>query len=244
MNHESVHGGAAVHTEVSSAAKKRVIFCDFDGTITENDNIIAIIKHFNPEGWETLVKDTIEQRMSIQQGVGELFRLLPTSMKEEVIRFSISNAVIRAGFQELLDYCHEEEIEFFVTSGGIDFFVYPLLQPFGIPQDHIYCNRADFTGERIEILWPHSCDEHCPNGGCGMCKTAVIRRYPAESYERILIGDSITDFEGAKLADQVYSRSHLTTKCRELNLPHHEFATFHDVVASLKERQHSKKEGI
>ena len=31
-----------------------IIFCDFDGTITENDNIIAIIRHFNPPGWEPI----------------------------------------------------------------------------------------------------------------------------------------------------------------------------------------------
>ncbi|WP_049867253.1 2-hydroxy-3-keto-5-methylthiopentenyl-1-phosphate phosphatase [Paenibacillus sp. D9] len=227
----------------AEAARRPVIFCDFDGTITENDNIIAIIRRFNPEGWEQIAQDTIDQRKSIKQGVGEMFRLLPAALKDEVIDYSISNAVIRAGFQELLDYCKGENIEFFVTSGGIDFFVYPLLSRFGIPEDHIYCNSSDFSGENIEILWPHSCDEECPNGQCGMCKTAVIRRFAADKHDRILIGDSVTDFEGAKLADLVFSRSHLTTKCRELGLPHVEFTTFHDVVASLKERQQLQKAG-
>ena len=143
----------------------------------------------------------------------------------------------------MLDHCKQEGIEFFVTSGGIDFFVYPLLAEFGIPEDHIFCNGSDFSGERIEITWPHPCDEACPNGQCGMCKTAIIRQYSADSYERILIGDSVTDFEGAKLADLVFSRSQLTTKCRELGLPHAEFTTFHDVVSELQARQQQQKEG-
>ncbi|QJC51930.1 2-hydroxy-3-keto-5-methylthiopentenyl-1-phosphate phosphatase [Paenibacillus albicereus] len=227
---------------MSLEPKKQVLFCDFDGTITENDNIVAIIKHFDPQGWQQLVQDTIDQRISVQEGVGSLFRLLPASMKDEVVRYAIGNAVIRDGFRELLDYCRDQDIEFFVTSGGIDFFVYPLLEPFGIPHDHIYCNGADFGGERIEILWPHRCDGDCPNGSCGMCKTAVIRRFPADRYERILIGDSVTDFEGARLADLVFSRAHLTAKCRELGLPHLEFSTFHDVVRGLEERQQAKKE--
>ncbi len=50
--------------------KKDVIFCDFDGTITENDNIIAIIRHFNPPGWEPIVNDIVSQRKTIRQGVG------------------------------------------------------------------------------------------------------------------------------------------------------------------------------
>lgn len=220
----------------SNAAKKRIVFCDFDGTITINDNIIAIIKHFNPEGWERIAERTIATELTIQDGVGQLFRLLPSSLREEVVSYGVNNVRIRDGFAEFLSYCKEEDIEFYVTSGGIDFFVYPTLEPFDIPRDHIYCNSSDFSGERIEILWPHPCDEHCHNH-CGMCKTTIMRRFPEDQYERIIIGDSVTDFEGAKLADRVYSRSHLTAKCRELGLAHTEFDTFHDIIAAMADEE-------
>ncbi len=220
----------------NQTAKKRIVFCDFDGTITENDNIIAIIRHFNPEGWEEIANKTIRQELSVREGVGRLFRMLPSSLQQEVVSFGIGNAKIRAGFKEFLAYCRENEIEFLVTSGGIDFFVYPILEPFGIPHEHIYCNGGDFSGERIEITWPNPCDGSCDND-CGMCKTTIIRRFPAERYERILIGDSVTDFEGAKLADRVYSRSHLTVKCQELGLPHHEYETFFDIIGDFEHKR-------
>ncbi|RJE90091.1 2-hydroxy-3-keto-5-methylthiopentenyl-1-phosphate phosphatase [Paenibacillus sp. 1011MAR3C5] len=222
----------------SETSKKRIVFCDFDGTITINDNIIAIIKHFNPDGWESLAERTISTELSIKEGVGALFRLLPASMKEEVVSFGINNVRIRDGFAEFIAYCKEQNIDFYVTSGGIDFFVYPVLSQFDIPQDHIYCNGSDFSDERIEILWPHPCDGHCTNE-CGMCKTTIMRQFPADEYERIIIGDSVTDFEGAKLADTVYSRSHLTTKCKELGLAHTEFDTFHDIIAAMNEERKS-----
>ncbi|SDW59823.1 2-hydroxy-3-keto-5-methylthiopentenyl-1-phosphatephosphatase [Paenibacillus sp. CF384] len=222
-----------MNTNTTSRSPQRVIFCDFDGTITENDNIVAIIKHFNPPGWEAIVNDIVGQRKTIRQGVGELFRLLPSSMKREVVDYAISNAVIRAGFADLLQYCKDNDIEFYVTSGGIDFFVYPLLAQFNIPVNHIYCNGSDFSGDKIEITWPHPCDGECKTD-CGMCKTTIIRRFPKGQYERILIGDSVTDFEGAKLADVVFARSHLTQKCKELGLSYHEFKTFHDVLDVLK----------
>lgn len=218
---------------MDAALKKRIVFCDFDGTITVNDNIIAIIKHFNPPGWERIAEQTIATELSIRSGVGQLFRLLPSSMRREVVDFGVSNARIRDGFAEFLDYCKKREIEFYVTSGGIDFFVYPILERFDIPRDRIYCNGSDFSGERIEIVWPHPCDGQCGND-CGMCKTTIMRRFPRERYERIVIGDSVTDFEGAKLADAVYSRSHLTTKCRELGLPYTEYETFHDIIAAME----------
>jgi len=218
-----------------SIAKQKIVFCDFDGTITVNDNIIAIIKHFNPPGWEELVQKIISTEISIQEGVGAMFRLLPSTMQEEVTQFGISNAVIREGFPQFLQYCKDENIQFYVTSGGIDFFVYPLLEAFGIPRDHIFCNESDFSGEHIEITWPHPCDEHCQNH-CGMCKPTIMRRFPKELYDRIVIGDSVTDFEGAKLADKVYSRSHLTQKCQELDLPYTEFETFYHIIDAMKEK--------
>lgn len=192
------------------------------------------MKHFNPPGWDVIVQDIISESKSIQQGVGELFSLLPSSMKEEVTSYILSNAGIREGFPELLEWCKAHDVPFYVTSGGIDFFVYPLLAPFGIPMDHIYCNGSDFSGDNITITWPHSCDDNCSNQ-CGMCKTTVIRRFPKDDYYRILIGDSITDFAGAKLVDLVFSRSHLTDKCQELGLSHIPFETFHDVIHHLNQ---------
>lgn len=218
-----------------SQGKERIIFCDFDGTITMNDNIVAVIRHFDPPGWQQIVDDVVSERKSIRQGVGEMFRLLPASRRDEIVDYAIHNARIRDGFEELLRFCRYEGIEFYVTSGGIDFFVYPILEQFGIPRDHIYCNGSDFSGERVEITWPHPCDEHCTNE-CGMCKTTIIRRFPPERYERILIGDSVTDFEGAKLVDSVFARSHLIDKCKALGVPYTPYETFYDVIDALEER--------
>ncbi|NOU72023.1 2-hydroxy-3-keto-5-methylthiopentenyl-1-phosphate phosphatase [Paenibacillus sp. LMG 31458] len=214
-------------------SKERIIFCDFDGTITVNDNIVAIMKHFNPAGWEAIVEQILDKTISIRQGVGEMFALLPTSRKDEIVEYAINNAVIRDGFKEFVDYCKEQNIKLLITSGGIDFFIYPLLKPFAIPSEHIYCNASTFEGNAIEILWPNHCDEHCKTD-CGMCKTSIIRSYDANQYERIIIGDSITDFEGAKLVDTIFARSHLIDMCKQLDYPYHSFETFFDIMKQLE----------
>lgn len=219
-------------TTVTLFPRPPVLFCDFDGTITLSDNIVAIMKKFEPPGVKKIIDEIVNGTLSIRQGVGEMFALLPSSLQEEIRSYVLETAGIRPGFSELLAWCKDHEVPFYVTSGGIDFFVYPLLEPFGIPADHIYCNGSDFEGERIRITWPHACDSECGND-CGMCKTTVIRRFPRDQYYRILIGDSITDFAGAKLADLVFSRSHLTDKCKELGLPHIPFETFHDIIRHL-----------
>lgn len=216
-----------------TSRKTPVIFCDFDGTITANDNIVAIMKHFKPEGYEQVMQAVLDQSISIREGVGRMFALFPSSRKDEIVSFALEQAVIRDGFAAFLDYLKEKEIPFYVTSGGIDFFVDPLLKPFDIPADHIFCNGADFEGDHIQITWPHPCQEPCSND-CGMCKVTVMKDFPADKYTRILIGDSVTDFEGAKKADLVYSRATLTERCEEIGVKHVPFETFNDILEDMK----------
>lgn len=221
-------------------SKKLVLFCDFDGTITEKDNIVAIVRKFAPPEWEELTERILSQKISVQEGVGKLFQLLPSSLRQEIIDFIVAEAAIRPGFAEFVRFCREEDIELLITSGGIDFFVEPILAPFDLSSVPIYCNGSDFSGERITIKWPHSCDEHCHNG-CGMCKTTIIRRYDPADYYRVVIGDSITDLAGAKIADYVIARSFLAQKAEELQLSYRTFATFHDVIDTLKDLPHKQE---
>lgn len=209
-----------------------VIYCDFDGTITEKDNIIAIMKEFAPPEWDELKNDILSQQISIQEGVGKLFSLLSSTLKDDIIQFALKQAVIRKGFKELLDLTKEENIPFFVVSGGIDFFVHPILDPFG-PFSQIYCNGADFSKENIEILWPNDCDDLCQNG-CGCCKPSVIRKLKNKDDFTIVIGDSITDLEAAKQADFVFAREFLAEKCEQLGIRYQKYETFYDCIDVIK----------
>jgi 2-hydroxy-3-keto-5-methylthiopentenyl-1-phosphate phosphatase len=209
-----------------------VIYCDFDGTITEKDNIIALMKKFAPPKWDVIKNEILGQQISIQEGVGKLFALLPSYLKRELTDFALKNAVIREGFPELLSFTRERGIPFYVVSGGIDFFVQPILEPYG-PFEHIYCNEADFSKEKIQILWPYACDAQCQNG-CGCCKPSVIRKIKQPGDITIVIGDSITDLEAAKQADMVFARDFLAVKCEELGITYFKYKTFYDCIERIK----------
>jgi 2-hydroxy-3-keto-5-methylthiopentenyl-1-phosphate phosphatase len=207
-------------------SKKIAVFCDFDGTITEKDNIIAIMKKFAPPEWELLKDDILSERMSIREGVGRLFSLLPSSKKEEIITYAIENVKIREGFADFVKFLKEQNIPLYIVSGGIDFFVHPILETYG-PFAGVYCNVADFSGEYINILWPNACDEQCEND-CGCCKPSIIRSLKEDFY-KVVIGDSVTDLQAAKQADLVIARELLLEKSEEYGLNYREFVTFYDV---------------
>ncbi|SFX49546.1 2-hydroxy-3-keto-5-methylthiopentenyl-1-phosphatephosphatase [Thermoactinomyces sp. DSM 45891] len=215
--------------------KKPVIFCDFDGTVTESDNIIAIMKQFAPKEWIAIKDDILGQRISIRDGVAQLFQLLHSSQKEEIITYILKNIRFRKGFKEFVSWTEEMRIPLWIVSGGIDFFVYPSLKGLVQPEK-IYCNRSDFTGERIEIIWPHTCDHRCQKD-CGCCKVTILRQFDSTEIHRIVIGDSITDLQAAKMADQVFARDFLIEKCEEQQIPYYPFETFHDIRFALEQEE-------
>ena len=90
-----------------TAMDKPVIFCDFDGTITNNDNIIAIMKHFDPPGWSPSKDDILAQNISIREGVAKMCSLLPSVKKDEVVDYVLEQAEIREGFAEFVAYAKE-----------------------------------------------------------------------------------------------------------------------------------------
>ncbi|WP_404350872.1 2-hydroxy-3-keto-5-methylthiopentenyl-1-phosphate phosphatase [Sutcliffiella horikoshii] len=214
---------------------KQMIFCDFDGTITNSDNIIAIMKKFAPEEWDEIKNQVLSQEISIKNGVGKMFALLPSEKKEAITKYILVHAEIREGFKEFVAFTKEEGIPLYIVSGGIDFFVEPLLEGL-IEEANIYCNRSDFSGEKINILWPHACDAYCDND-CGCCKPSIIRKLAETNTYKIVIGDSITDLEAAKLADQVIARDFLIKKCEEHSIAFSPFETFYDVMDILKKRE-------
>ena len=165
-------------------SKQPVIFCDFDGTITMKDNIVAIMKQFAPPEWKSITDQIMNQEISIREGVGTLFSLLPSSLQKEVTTFAIEQAEIRPGFKRLLQHVTEEQILFYVVSGGIDFFVDPILKPYQLKSSQVFRNESDFSGEGMKILWPNPCDAHC-DVDCGLCKTSIIRSYPSEKYYKL-----------------------------------------------------------
>lgn len=213
---------------------KPIIFCDFDGTVTANDNIIAILTEFDPPGWEKVKDQILDQSISIREGVAKMFSLLPVSAKDEIISYVLEQAEIREGFSDFVAYTKKQELPLYIVSGGIDFFVYPLLEPFG-PFDGIYCNSADFSGDLIKLEFPHGCDENCTSQGCGCCKPSVIRELLDTGSKSIVIGDSISDWEAAKEADFVIARDLLAEKCQEAGIRYKPFETFHEVIAIVDE---------
>lgn len=210
--------------------KKPIVCCDFDGTITKNDNIIRIMKQFAPSEWTKLKDGVLSKEITIQEGVGQMFQLLTSDQKDAIQSFILEDTEIREGFKQFVDEVKKQTfLSMYLVGDGL--FVYPILEGI-VDRYDIYCNHASFGEEHIQIEWPHACDTQCQNG-CGCCKPSIIRNLTHEDDFIIMIGDSVTDVEAAKHADLTFARDYLLNECQELGLVHKEFDTFIDLHAQF-----------
>ncbi len=212
-------------------SRQMVIFCDFDGTAADQEVIVSLFKAFGPPGWEAERDAIIAGTVSVREGVGRLFAKIPSYRIPEMVAYARRNATLRSGFREFLEYCRVHGHRFLLTSGGIDFFIYPILEGL-LARDQIYCNGSDSSGPTVRILWPYACDDSC-RADCGMCKPSIMRRFPPEQYRRVVVGDGVTDLPAARLADLVVARDLLAVRCQEAGIPYEPFETFYDVMAVL-----------
>jgi len=220
------------------ATRRTVIFCDFDGTITEKDMIVAVCEKFCPPEWKTIATEIMERRKSVKVGVSELFALIPSSKKEQIIAFAKEKVRYRKGFPEFLDYCKHHHLPFVVCSGGIDFFLKPLLEPFRSKIDRIVCLPSDCSGPTIRLDHPYACES------CGTCKVKVMKEYDngwgqaphtprSQTPLKVLIGDGITDVHGASEADIVFARNGLKGYLDQDAIAYTAFENFHDIIGRM-----------
>ena len=198
------------------------------------------MEKFAPPEWVEVKNKILYQRsITLKDGVEYLFKLIDSSKKEEIISFVKREAKIRKGFNEFIDFCEKENIEFNVLSGGLDFFVNAVLSDY-VNKIKIFCNAGNFNSEKIEIDYkylPKSC-YLC--GECGCCKIEIIQWYPKDKYERVLIGDSLTDLASSKIADIVFARGDLVKYLNQEKINFIPFETFTEVKEQLVQKLSTK----
>lgn len=210
---------------MTSPARKAVVFCDFDGTITTEDMIVSVWRQFAPPGWEEEVRGIYEGKRTLKDGVAAVFAKIPSAKRDEIIAHVRRIVNFRRGFAGFLDFCAASGIDFTVCSGGIDFFVEPVMAPYQERIKRLYLIPADLSGPNIRLRHTMTC------GSCGLCKAMAMDEHPGVF--KILIGDSLTDVHGAEKADLVFARAKLKKILTERKRPFEPYESFDEIRETL-----------
>ncbi|PSB09099.1 2-hydroxy-3-keto-5-methylthiopentenyl-1-phosphate phosphatase [Pleurocapsa sp. CCALA 161] len=206
----------------------RVVFCDFDGTITTKDTFVSVIEKFAPQATAQFLPAIFQRKISLKEGLNNILGAISTRDYPAIIRFMATQPV-RPGLKEFIEFLNSQTIPFVVISGGLTGMVKTVLehQQLMAGVTAIYAGEVDITGDFLQPYCEISSDTEF------VAKAIIMAQYSAE--EKIAIGDSVTDINMSLAADLVFARDRLKHYLDTENKPYvqwHDFFEIRDYLAA------------
>lgn len=199
---------------------RRIVFCDFDGTITAVETFVAMFKEFAPEISSQLLPRMYAREVTLRQGVRQILESIPARRYPEILEFTRSQPT-RPGFVELLDFLEAHQVPLVVVSGGLRGMVEVVLGELTQRVHAIHAIEVDAQGKYLHIYSPYE------DGTEMVAKVKVIEQYG--DIHPIAIGDSLTDLNMALYAPTVFARDRLAEYLNQHQTPYLPWNDFFDI---------------
>ena len=206
----------------------RVVFCDFDGTITTKDTFISVLEKFAPKAATQTLPAIFRREISLKEGIDKTLGKIPVQNYPAMIEF-IAQHPVRPGLKEFIEFLNNATIPFVVISGGLTGMVQAVLEHQQL-MDGVTAIHAGEVETRGEFLQPYSAISSDTEF---VAKEIAMAQYSAQ--EKIAIGDSVTDINMSLAADLVFARDRLKQYLDVENKPYvqwHDFWEIRDYLAA------------
>jgi len=208
---------------------RTLVQCDFDGTVTEGDVSFLLLDNFANGDWRQLLAEYREGKMSVGYFNTKAFAMIKAD-RQTLINLVRSKVKMRAGFRELLAFCHRKGFHFVIVSNGLDFYIDTILRDIGVEDIGIFAAQTRFGSIGLEVKYIG------PQGRQlqGDFKEAYIRLFLKRGYRIVYVGNGLSDVQPARLAHHIFAREELLTYCKGMNLNCTPFRDLNDVVSGLE----------
>ncbi len=207
------------------AKNRRLVFCDFDGTITARESLEAVLRKFHPDGFDDMMARLRSGEKSIRDGVKEMVAGIRSERYPQILEF-VRQIPIRAGFEDLLDFLEARGIAFIVLSGGLRGMVEARLGPLAERVEQIIAADVDTGQTMMRVYSAYESEAEL------VAKAQVMQGFGAA--ESVVIGDGITDIEMARCGDIVFARDSLAKYLDRQKIGYYPWSDFFDVRRRLE----------
>jgi 2-hydroxy-3-keto-5-methylthiopentenyl-1-phosphate phosphatase len=203
---------------------ERIVFCDFDGTITAQETFVAVLKRFTPELAAELIPKMYRLELTLREGVLQMLESMPSSAYAAILDFAATQP-LRSGLPEFLDFLQAQAVPFVVITGGLKGMVEAAI-PELLPKIHaVHGAEINTSGAYFKVTSPALGETEL------VSKVDIMKYYPAG--QAIAIGDSVTDLKMAMAADIVFARDRLAEYLGDRKVAYHPWNDFHDIQKTL-----------
>lgn len=207
-----------------------VIFCDFDGTITQDETFVGILRKFTPQKSEELIPRMYDLTLTLKDGVRALLESVESRHYPEMLEI-MRTAPLRKGFLSFLDYLNVRNVSLIVVTGGLEDFVRATLGSSFREVHSVYGLRVGTDGPFLKVFsdW---------ESGTELVSKPRILDVAGKNMRAdppVLIGDSVTDLEAALACPVVFARDRLAGYLSERQKDYLPFDDFTDIQQTFEE---------
>ena len=209
---------------------KIAVLSDFDGTITTNNVLNSLYGKFAPPSYRETLERWNRGEISTMEEIETVFATISASRVE--MESFLDSVELDPGFPSLLNYCLEAGIKFVIVSDGLVWYIEYIMRHQEIQEvEEVYACEIHFDqgGYRFSYPW---FDPSTPMRS--VSKSTIVRDYQSWGYKVVFIGDGVSDFEAAQVADIVYARDVLLDYTKDHGIQAREFSNMGDIIGDLE----------
>lgn len=200
------------------------VSCDFDGTITAEDTVDAILESFADPAWLQIEAEWKAGRIGSRECLLEQTRLIRVA--PDVLDAWLDEREVDPEALGFFEDCAHLGIPVSVVSDGYDRAVRRVLARIGVAGVPVVANRLVPAGDdRWAALFPYSVAT-CPSGVCKCTAVSGVQTL-------VHIGDGRSDVCVSDVADIVFAKDHLLESRTRRGLPSIPFESFAEIRAQL-----------
>lgn len=221
--------------ETSGYETEPIIFCDFDGTITQLDVTDQILSELAHPSWREIEREWMLGLIGSRECLVRQIALV--NAPAEDLNAAIDAVAVDADFARFCKFARRKNWPVYVLSDGFDYVIRRVLKSAGVEKQFrsgstLFASALRVEGRRLTPSFPHS-PEPCAHG-CATCKAALINRLREGRRPVVFVGDGMSDRFAVEVADVVFAKRQLLAHCRANGIACHPFETFKDVQNGLE----------
>lgn len=206
---------------------KKIVICDFDGTITKRDTLDVFLERYAHPDWHIWEKKWFEGEIGSRECIRKQFDLIDGMTEEELYRF-LRSVEIDDYFSEFYNLAKSKGIKVAIVSDGFDLIIRTILEHNGINDIEIYTNHLEFNNGVFTMKFPNISTD-CKKES-GTCKCKIVNTFKKICNTIFYVGDSVSDFCVCDKADYLFAKHRLLNYCKEKNIDCIEYNTFYEVI--------------
>lgn len=217
-----------------------VVYCDFDGTITQSDTVDFLLNRLADPQWLEIEARWEKGEIGSRECMGAQIPLIQGGWP--AIETALADVKVDPTFGRFALWCKWHKIPLVIVSEGMDRVIQTLFQREKIEVDSVWANHlSEAEDGTLSLGFPNA----SPDPACrsGLCKCRVLSNEipalpeapPEPQTLRVVIGDGMSDRCWAAEADLLFAKSKLKTYCEKNDIPHLPFEDFDQVYAVLNQ---------